>query len=81
MPAEQRWTRRCKNERLGSTCVLCCDDMHSVDYCNCNQKGVVTMRGLITLAVIIGTLAFVAGVCYEIGSFWTWQALRWLWGV
>ena len=39
------------------------------------------MRGLITLAVIIGTLAFVAGVCYEIGSFWTWQALRWLWGV
>lgn len=25
-------------------------------------------------------LAFVAGVCYEIGSFWTWQALRWLWG-
>ena len=27
------------------------------------------MRGLITLAVIIGTLAFVAGACYEIGSF------------
>lgn len=42
---------------------------------------VVKMRGLITLAVIIGTLAFVAGVCYEIGSFWTWQALRYLWGV
>ena len=38
------------------------------------------MRGLITLAVIIGTLAFVSGVCYEIGSFWTWQALRYLWG-
>ena len=38
------------------------------------------MRGLITLAIIIGALAFVAGVCYEVGSFWTWQALRYLWG-
>lgn len=28
-----------------------------------------------------GVLAFVAGVCYKFGSFWTWQALRWLWGV
>ena len=27
------------------------------------------MRGLIALAVIVGVLAFVAGVCYEIGSF------------
>lgn len=35
----------------------------------------------LSIAVIIGTLAFVAGVCYEVGSFWTWQALRWLWGV
>lgn len=26
------------------------------------------MRGLVALAVIIGILAFVAGVCYEIGS-------------
>lgn len=39
------------------------------------------MRGLVALAVIVGVLAFVAGVCYESGSFWTWQALRWLWGV
>lgn len=35
----------------------------------------------LSIAAIIGTLAFVAGVCYEVGSFWTWQALRWLWGV
>ena len=34
----------------------------------------------LSIAVIIGTLAFVAGVCYEIGSFWMWQALRYLWG-
>ena len=26
------------------------------------------MRGLVALAVIVGVLAFVAGVCYEIGS-------------
>ena len=48
-----------------------------------NDQNYILSRGLIlvALAVIVGVLAFVAGVCYEIGSFWTWQALRYLWGV
>ena len=39
------------------------------------------MRGLLALAVIVGVLAMVAGVCYEFAAFWTWQACRVLWGV
>lgn len=43
------------------------------------MKELLAIYGIIAAAVC--GLALAAGMCYSFAEFWTWQALRWLWGV